>query len=337
MSATGGERWRQVAELFDTLVETAPGERARRLGELCAGDDSLRTEIEGLLRADADAADFEARLESARADAARSWEDGTRAAAEAGERIGAWRVCGEIGRGGMGIVFLAERADGQYEQRAALKLVKRGMDSEAILARFLRERQILARLTHPHIARLLDGGMTAGGLPYLVMEYVEGQPLLDFCDAHGMRSRRRLELFLDICSAVQFAHGQLVVHRDLKPSNILVDAGGSAKLLDFGIAKLLDAGAQDAGDATELGQARPLTPAYAAPEQLRGEPVSVATDVYSLGCVLYEMLAGRRPFEAGDTQSVDAMRRLIETTPVRPPSGSRRTGGPCKGWTRSAT
>ncbi|MEP6940040.1 MAG: serine/threonine-protein kinase [Rudaea sp.] len=304
MSAPGDERWRRVAALFDTLVETPAAERERRLGELCVDDAALRAEIEGLLRADA----------------ARSWDDGARSTAAAGERIGAWRVLGEIGRGGMGIVFLAERADGQYEQRAALKLVKRGMDSEAILARFLRERQILARLAHPHIARLLDGGMTAGGLPYLVMEYVEGQPLLDFCGARGLRLKRRVELFLDICSAVQFAHGQLVVHRDIKPSNILVDAGGSAKLLDFGIAKLLDAHAQEAGDATELGQPRPLTAAYAAPEQLRGEPVGVATDVYSLGCVLYEMLAGRRPFATDEAQTVESMRRLVETTLPKPPS-----------------
>ena len=320
MSRSAGRRWRQVAELFDTLVETPPADRDRRLAELCAEDAALRAEIEGLLRADADAAKFDAGVDAARADAARAWDEGTRSAASAGERIGAWRVLGEIGRGGMGIVFLAERADGQYEQRAALKLVKRGMDSEAILARFLRERQILARLAHPHIARLLDGGVTGSGLPYLVMEYVEGQPLLDYCAAQQLRLRRRVEIFLDICSAVQFAHGQLVVHRDIKPSNVLVDAGGSVKLLDFGIAKLLDADAADARDATEFGQARPLTPAYAAPEQLRGEPVSVATDVYSLGCILYEMLAGCRPFEANDSQTAEGMRRLIETMPVRPPS-----------------
>ncbi len=219
----------------------------------------------------------------------------------------------------MGVVWLAERADGAFEQRAALKLIKRGMDTDAVQARFLRERRILARLEHPHIAHLLDGGIAADGRPYFAMEFVDGQPLLRYCAEAQRNLAERIRLFLQICAAVQFAHGQLVVHRDIKPSNILVAADGSAKLLDFGIAKLLDDSA-GGETATVDGLHRPFTPAYAAPEQLRGEAATTATDIYALGCVLYELLTGQRPLSMNDAPTLEEMLRAQDTTDPAAPS-----------------
>ncbi len=209
-----------------------------------------------------------------------------------GTRLGAWSILGELSRGGMGTVYLAERSDGEFEQRAALKVLHRGLDTDEIVERFRRERQILASLTHRSIARLLDGGATADGRPYLVMELVEGRPIDEHCDAQTLDLHARLQLFLEVADAVEHAHSRLVVHRDLKPSNILVTADGAVKLLDFGIAALLSGD----GDLqlTEAG-VRPLTPAFAAPEQLRGESVTTATDVYQLGLLLYQLLAGVVP------------------------------------------
>src|SRR6185503_18396474 len=214
-----------------------------------------------------------------------------------GETIGPYRLGTELGRGGMGTVFLAERADGQFDQRVALKLVKRGMDSAEILDRFRAERQILARLQHANVARLLDGGVTPDGQPYFAMEHVEGEPLTTYCQRVSLSTALRLRLFLQVCEAVEYAHRNLVVHRDLKPSNILVTPDGQVKLLDFGIAKVLDPGSTD--PAVTRREERVLTPRYAAPEQLLGQPVTTVTDVYSLGVVLYEMLAGRHPYDAG--------------------------------------
>jgi len=314
---TGGQRWRQIGEMFDRIADAAPERRTSLLDELCGDDASLRAEVEALLRADAAASQFDDGIESARGAAARAWHDDAESETT-GRRVGPWRIVREIGRGGMGVVLLAERADGQYEQQAALKLVKRGMDSEAILARFLRERQILARLEHPHIARLLDGGIADDGRPYFAMEYVAGEPLLDWCRERKAKLDQRIALFLEVCAAVQFAHSQLVVHRDIKPSNILVTPAGEAKLLDFGIAKAIGRGGS--GTATALWRDRPLTPAYAAPEQIRGDPVTVATDVHGLGCVVYELLTGRRAFEIGDTPTLDELQRLLAATAPRAPS-----------------
>ena len=309
------QRWQRVGEIFDAVVEASAGERAEVLARLCADDAELRREVETLLAADASATAFEHDADSARGGVAADWAEAVDA--EAHRRIGPWRLLRELGRGGMGVVYLAERADGQFEQRAALKLVKRGMDTEAVHARFLRERQILARLQHPHIAHLIDGGIADDGRSWFAMEYVDGEPLLDWCAARRAGLRQRLNLFQDICAAVQFAHGQLIVHRDIKPSNILVTAAGEAKLLDFGIAKLLD----DSGvGATIDAQQRPLTPAYAAPEQLRGEPVTTATDIYALGVVLYELLAGRRPFALGDAATAAQVAQAQSTAEALAPS-----------------
>jgi len=325
MSAHGAEHWQRVAAIFDELVEAPADSRAQLLDRLCDGDAALRAEVAALLRADeqADAREFEQSVGAVHASAISSWNASDEATQAAdGQRIGPWRVLRELGRGGMGVVLLGERADGQYEQRAALKLVKRGMDSEAILSRFLRERQILARLEHPHIAHLLDGGIAEDARPYFAMEYVEGEPLLQYCAAHGLGLRDRIGLFLQICAAVQFAHAQLIVHRDIKPSNILVTPVGEAKLLDFGIAKLLDP-AQRGATATIDAQHRPLTPAYAAPEQWSGEAVNIATDIYALGAVLYELLSGQRPFNLGDSPTAEEIQRVLAATSPAAPSQLR--------------
>jgi serine/threonine-protein kinase len=322
------QRWQRVGAIFDAVVDAPAEQRALLLEQLCGADAQLRDEVEALLRADAAATGFERGVSSARGAAARDWsESGEHAASRIGARVGPWRVLRELGRGGMGIVLLAERADGQFEQRAALKLIKLGMDSDAVLARFLRERQILARLEHPHIARLLDGGIADDGRPYFAMEYVDGQPLLQYCAQRSMKMEERIRLFLDICTAVQFAHGQLVVHRDIKPSNVLVTADGNAKLLDFGIAKLLAADEGGEATATALWHDRPLTPAYAAPEQLRGEPATVATDVYGLGCMLYELLTAQTPFEVGEAPTLEQIQKLLEATSPRAPSQAVANGG----------
>src|SRR5665213_1846319 len=278
------ERWRRISAVFDQVVEAPPAERTALLDLTCNGDDMLRLEVQSLLDADAAGDVLERHAPKLRNAVAVEWARDVDAA-PVGSIIGSWRMLRELGRGGMGVVMLAERVDGQFEQRAALKLIKRGMDSEAVLARFLQERQILARLSHPNIAHLLDGGLSADGRPYFVMEYVEGAPIIDYCAAHALDLRARIGCVLQICAALQFAHRQLVVHLDIKPSNVIVTKAGEVKLLDFGIAKLLDDGSTDLPLHTRTKSHRPLTPGYASPEQLLGESVSTATDVYGLGCL----------------------------------------------------
>ena len=210
-----------------------------------------------------------------------------------GQRIGAYRLLRLVGEGGMGSVYLAERDDGDFQQRAALKLIRADFLNDEARARFLRERRILAQLTHPHIAQLHDGGVAANGTPYFTLEYVEGEPITKYCDARKLVIRDRLRLVLQVCAAVAYAHRNLIVHRDLKPSNIFVTNDGEVKLLDFGIAKLLDADTAQGQTAT---QSRMMTPEYAAPEQVLGEPITTATDVYAIGVLLYELLCGRLPY-----------------------------------------
>ncbi|MEZ5330780.1 MAG: serine/threonine-protein kinase [Thermoanaerobaculia bacterium] len=291
-----------VAALFARAVELPAGERAGFVKGAPVSD-AVRREVASLLAVYDSALSQPEGLEPELA--AGLLGEGTRGAAqervgsESGRLLGPYRLLRELGRGGMGVVYLAERADGAYEQRVALKILPPSLRSEVLDRRFVLERRILARLEHPGIARLLDGGVDEEGRPYLVLEYVDGEPLTAWCDARSLGVDGRLELFLQVCDAVQFAHARLVVHRDLKPSNILVDGDGRVKLLDFGIAKLLaEGGDTEATVLTRLGL-RPYTPGYAAPEQVRGEPITVGTDVYGLGALLYELLCGLRPLEEG--------------------------------------
>jgi non-specific serine/threonine protein kinase/serine/threonine-protein kinase len=316
------QKWRQVKELFHAALEREPGERASFLGEACAGDNDVLALVQSLVAADEEASDFIAGPAFVSLDKVLS--EAEEPPARLGQRIGSYEVVRELGRGGMGAVYLGVRADAQFDQRVAVKVVKRGMDTDFVLRRFTRERQLLASLDHPNIAKLLDGGVTADGLPYFVMEYIEGVPVNSYCDQRRLSVTARLELFRRICSAVQYAHKNLIVHRDLKPSNILVTADGTPKLLDFGIAKLLNA-EPDAEAAEQTTGLRLMTPEYASPEQVRGQPVTTVSDVYSLGVLLYELLTGRRPERPRGQTSEDMPRAGYEQEPEKPSTAVGRT------------
>ncbi len=305
-------RWSQIRALFEALIDS-PAERREALIAHAGLDETALAEVRSLLQHhDQHATGF---LGTPAEPAAATTASPAAQAAMVGQRLGAWQVLRPIGQGGMGEVFEVRRADGSFEGRAAVKLLKRGMDSAAVLQRFALERQSLARLNHPHIARLLDAGASEQGLPYFVMEFVQGRPIVEA--AMGQPLELRLRLFLQLAEAVSYAHRNLLVHRDLKPSNVLVDGEGQVKLLDFGIAKALDPLEGDGGDTTVGGQ-RPFTPNYASPEQVRGEPVSTSTDIYSLGVLLYQMLTGARPTGRQATTPQDAMRAVLEEEPTRP-------------------
>jgi serine/threonine-protein kinase len=242
-------------------------------------------------------------------------EDEAASSTPIGSYVGHYRLVSEIGRGGMAAVYAAERADGEFDQHVAIKLLRRGLDTEEVVRRFLAERQILSGLEHPHIARVIDGGATAEGRPYLVMERVTGEPITAWADHHRLSVKERLTLFLQVTSAVEFAHRRLIVHRDIKPSNVMVDEHGMAKLLDFGIAKLLDPEGSGGIDVLTRTGVRTLTPAYASPEQVRGDPVTTSSDVYQLGVLLYMLMSGRRPFEA---HGADLENAITKGSPSRP-------------------
>lgn len=305
-----------MKELFSAALELESPDRASFINKACAADEDLRTELLELLSAHEAAGDFIQR--PALVDIGLMTNDETdRTAAVEGQQIGSYQVIRELGRGGMGAVYLAARADESFDKQVALKLIKRGMDSDAIIKRFVMERQILANLDHPNIARMIDGGTTEDGLPYFVLEYVEGTTISQYCDQHTLNTAERLKLFRSVCAAVQFAHQNLIVHRDLKPGNILVTKEGTPKLLDFGIAKLLSADWSPSVAATET-IARLLTPEYASPEQLRGLPITTTGDVYSLGVVLYELLSGHRPFSFSNRSPEDAARLITLSEPIKP-------------------
>ena len=309
--------WLRVSAVFDAVAELGVAERAAALDRLCVGadgrpDPGLRAEVEALLEAD----EGGSVLDTAAPDGAAAL---VASPGRAGERVGPWRVVREVGRGGMGAVDLVERADGAFEQRAALKRIA-GVGADGV-RRFERERQILARLEHPGIARLLDGGLDGAGAPYLVMEYVEGEPVTAWAEDHGLGLEARLRLFLQVCDAVGFAHRHLVVHRDLKPSNVLVTPDGRAVLLDFGIARLLED--DDAGERTMMPA---LTPEYAAPEQVTGGAVTTATDVYALGVLLYELVAGQRPYEIERPTLGGIVDTIREARPPAPSTVAGRRG-----------
>jgi serine/threonine-protein kinase len=308
------ERWARVKTVFDQVCDLDTARRAALLHSACGDDAELRTEVESLLASsreapamlDVPAIQTFGDLPTARPDERRI-----------GQRVGAYRLTDVVASGGMGTVYLAERADEQFEKRVAVKLIRHGMADEQSLRRFRNERQTLASLDHPNIARLLDGGVTSDGLPFLVMEYVEGLPIERYCDARRLSTVQRMRLFLTVCSAVQYAHQSLIVHRDIKPNNILVTGDGVPKLLDFGIAKVLDDEREPLEEGT-VGEHRMLTPEYASPEQIRNEPITTATDVYSLGVVLYVLLTGHRPYRLRSRSLYEVQRAVCEQEPVYP-------------------
>jgi len=312
--------WEQVRDVVDAVLDLAPEARAPYLDQACA-EPTVRRYVESLIHSYEQAGSF---LDEAAA--AVHAEMLTEPAAEAwkGRRLGAYQVIELIGEGGMGEVYRAVRADDQYQMQVAIKLVRGGFDSRFTLARFKAERQILANLDHPNITRLLDGGATEVGQPFLVMEYVRGLPLDEYCDQHKLSVTARLEIFRIVCAAVQFAHQNLVIHRDLKPGNILVTEDGTPKLLDFGIAKIMEPEGADAAAARTQTMVRLLTPEYASPEQLRGEAISTSSDVYSLGVVLYELLTGHRPYRVPTRTPDEMARAVIETEPEKPSAAVQR-------------
>ena len=307
--------WRRAQAIFDEVVELPSDQRAAALKSACGEDEELRRAVQVLLQADAQE---DTGLPSPQAEDLLSALDEERDRQWLGQTLGSWKILRCIGQGGMGSVYLAERADDAFHKQAALKILPLWMNNPENLARFRRERQILALLEHPHIARLLDGGTTDAGLPYLVMEYVEGRSITEHCDHLRLGLRKRVELMKKVAEAVRFAHQNLIVHRDLKASNILVTPDGEPRLLDFGIAKLLEGSELSAAGMTYT-HGRLLTPEYASPEQYTGQPITTASDVYSLGVLLYELLVGVRPF-SWKGRSPGEVEEALKTRPPSRPS-----------------
>ena len=317
------DTWARVQELFAAALDLDPAQRAALLDRTCSGDERIRREVESLIAADEHFAHL---MQHPAAVIPR--ELFTTSSAEqslVGRQFGAYRLVRELGSGGLGAVYLGARADDRYDKEVAIKVVKRGLDTDDILRRFRAERQILAQLDHPNIARLIDAGSTEDGLPYFVMEYVDGEPISSYCETHKLVTRERLELFRHVCSAVAYAHQHLVIHRDIKPSNILVTRAGIPKLLDFGIAKVLHS--EDPLAAVTMTGVRVMTPEYASPEQVRGLPITTATDIYSLGVLLYELLTKQKPYRLATRTAEEFSRAVVNQIPERP-STAVATGGP---------
>lgn len=320
--------WREIEEVFEAAVELPPADRAAFLDKLYGADSEVKAEVLKLLASDDSAADF---IESP------IWTDSkflnTSAKRELsssidqkngdrdnflGKRVGVYELTREIGRGGMGAVYLAERADGEFQQRVAIKLIKRGMDSDFIIRRFRHERQILASFEHPFIARLLDGGTTDDSVPYFVMEFVEGETLYNYADSKRLDIRERLKLFQKVCSALDYAHEKKIIHRDIKPSNILINKTGSPKLLDFGIAKILDPNLIHESINPTASMLRMMTPDYASPEQVQGLDITPQSDIYSLGILLYELLTGHKAYNSAGRALHEVSRIICEMMPEAP-------------------
>src|SRR6516164_2353295 len=321
---TKTDRWKLIQDIFQAALDLPLSERDAYLARACGGNEDLRAEVSSLLANDRD--DTRS-LHSLVASDLKGLA-GAASSPEIGLRVGPYRLVRELDGGGMGIVYLAVRSDDQYFQIVAVKMVRKGMESPAILQRFRAERQILATLTHPNIAAILDGGETEDGRPYIVMEYVEGQPITLSSQTRGLSIRQRIELFRSVCSAVHYAHQKLVIHRDIKPSNVLVTSEGVVKLIDFGISKPLAPELIPGELAATDGGQRLMTPDYASPEQLLGQKLTTTTDIYSLGVLLFELLTGSRPYTLRDL-SPGAAERVVCEQDNRKPSAikelSRRT------------
>ncbi len=295
------QQWRKLKSILEEAIVIDPHKREAWLEEACGGDEELKQEVLVYLEMDEDTGML----------AGGGMAMGLNQAANPlskDQKLGPYRIERELGEGGMGVVYLAWREDDVHIP-VAIKVLKKGMDTREILARFHRERQILAELDHPHIARFLDSGVTPDGMPYFVMEHVEGQPIDQWCDAQGLSVRQRLDLFFKVCDAVSFAHGNLFIHRDLKPGNILVTSAGRPKLLDFGIAGVLDPMTMTPNTLTSI-DSRSMTLSYAAPEQVRGERLNASCDVYALGVILYRLLCGRKPYRL-EVQLPDALSNAV--------------------------
>ena len=325
------ERWARIGEIFDAALREPLERRAAFLERACGGDGDLEADVRSLLASHEEAGGF---LETGKRPQHMTWTD-PHGIPEAGQTIGSWKVVRALAEGGMGIVFLVERRDGQFQQRGALKFIRQGLATDEMVRRFRRERQILASLDHPNVARLLDGGTTPEGLPWLVMEYVDGVPLYEWCSERAPTLRERLRLFLGLCGAVEAAHRRLILHRDIKPSNVLVTPEGTPRLLDFGVAKIFSRdGIVPETDLTTLRA--PLTPEYASPEQLRGDEVTTSTDVYSMGVLLYELITGVRPYPTRAEGAAELVRSVLEKDPVRPSTAAGGTGAAAASGTERA-
>jgi serine/threonine-protein kinase len=322
MASISSEYWQRLESLFHAAAEMNPSARKKYLDQACAGEDELRRQVESLILCSNESQQI--------IDGVISKEAAGVTGLAIGERIGQYEIVRELGQGGMGVVYLALRADDQFQKHVAIKLMRSEFMSRSTVERFRTERQILANLEHPGIAGLLDGGDTAAGWPYVVMEYVDGVPVDIYCARHRLSIRERLVLFCRIADAVSYAHRNLIVHRDIKPENVLVTAGGDPKLLDFGIAKLLTSDAASSTPASmrnlTIAAERLMTPGYASPEQARGEPITTLSDVYSLGVLLYKLLTERMPLHIGSTRASDIEREICDTAPTRPSMAARETG-----------
>ncbi len=316
------QNWKQVWEIFETAIQLQPRERPAFVQEACGGDAKLRQAVLAMLAADEEADSLLDQpvgpIGSGGIDDDETLPQAGAQALSRGTKIGPYEILRQIGQGGMGTVYLARRDDDTFQRRVVVKLVRPGMESEALLGRLRTERQILAGLDHPYIARLYDGGTTREGLPYFVLEYVEGEQIDAYCEQNRLTLEERLVLFRKVCEAVHYAHQNLVVHRDLKPSNILVAADGDPKLLDFGIAKLLNPELALSGLEPTSTWHRVLTPNYASPEQIRGKMITTASDVYSLGVLLYKLLTGHLPYVFTGRSAAEIERILTETEPPAP-------------------
>lgn len=300
--------WKKVKEIFNEASELPTAERASFLKNY---DSAIRLEVEKMLLAveeeslllNTPIVDFKDFAET-----------------ELPEKIGDYKIIREVGHGGMGTVYEALRETENFKQKVALKIIKRGMNTEIILKRFRAEQQILATLEHPNIGRFLNGGTTAQGLPFYAMEFIEGLPIDEFCRQKNLTVEEKVKLFREVCAAVSYAHTQLIVHRDLKPSNIIVTQNGTPKLLDFGIAKVLDIDSKELGTATQFGM---MTPQYASPEQIRGEKVTTLSDVYSLGVIFYEILKGERPYQTEGKNYAEILEIITKNEPRKPSENSK--------------